>query len=49
VIPGLKFPRANNFVMIQVTTRPRAPEAKEKFYKRMEELEKHAASRRLML
>jgi len=34
--------------MIQVTTRPGAREAKEKFYKRMEEHEQHAASRRLM-
>ncbi len=39
---GLGIPRTNKFVMIQVTTRPRAREMKEIFYKRMaEELEKH--------
>jgi phenylpyruvate tautomerase PptA (4-oxalocrotonate tautomerase family) len=38
---GLNIPRTNNFVMIQITTRPRTHEMKEKFYKRMaEELEK---------
>jgi hypothetical protein len=38
---GLNIPRTNNFVMIQVTSRPRTREMKEKFYKRMaEELEK---------
>ena len=37
---GLSIPHTNNFVMIQVTTRPRTREMKEKFYKRMvEELE----------
>ena len=39
---GLRIPRTNKFVMIQVTTRPRARALKEIFYKRMaEELEKH--------
>jgi hypothetical protein len=38
---GLNIPRSSNFLMIQVTTRPRTREMKEKFYKRMaEELEK---------
>ncbi|WP_439543466.1 tautomerase family protein [Hyphomicrobium sp.] len=38
---GLNIPRTKSFVMIQVTTRPRTREMKEKFYRRMaEELEK---------
>lgn len=38
---GLNLPRTRNFVMIQMTTRPRSREMKVKFYKRMvEELEK---------
>lgn len=38
---GLNIPRTNSFVMIQITTRPRAREMKVKLYKRMaEELEK---------
>ncbi len=39
---GLGIPRTNQFVMMQITTRPRTREMKETFYKRMvEELEKH--------
>ncbi|HRN84412.1 MAG TPA: tautomerase family protein [Hyphomicrobium sp.] len=39
---GLGIPRTENFVMIQITTRPRSREMKETFYKRMaEELQKH--------
>jgi phenylpyruvate tautomerase PptA (4-oxalocrotonate tautomerase family) len=38
---GLNIPRTKDFVMIQVTTRPRTREMKETFYRRMvEELEK---------
>ena len=38
---GLNIPRTRNFVMIQVTTRPRSREMKERFYKGMaEKLEK---------
>jgi hypothetical protein len=38
---GLNLPRTRNFVMIQMTTRPRPREMKVAFYKRMaEELEK---------
>ena len=38
---GLNIPRTRNFVMIQVTTRPRSREMKEQFYKGMaEQLEK---------
>lgn len=38
---GLNIPRTNNFVMIQITTRPRSREMKVQFYKRMAaELEK---------
>lgn len=38
---GLDIPRTRNFVMIQVTTRPRSREMKEQFYKDMvTELEK---------
>lgn len=38
---GLDIPRTKDFVMIQVTTRPRSREMKETFYRRMaEELEK---------
>jgi len=38
---GLNIPRTKDFVMIQVTTRPRTREMKEVFYRRMaEELEK---------
>lgn len=38
---GLDIPRTKNFVMIQVTTRPRTREMKEAFYKGMaEQLEK---------
>ena len=37
---GLDIPRTSKFVMVQITTRPRTREMKEKFYKRMvEELE----------
>jgi phenylpyruvate tautomerase PptA (4-oxalocrotonate tautomerase family) len=37
---GLNIPRTKDFVMIQVTTRPRTREMKETFYRRMvEELE----------
>lgn len=40
---GLDIPRTNNFVMIQVTTRPRSREMKEQFYKLVvEALEKHS-------
>ena len=39
---GLGIPRTENFVMIQITTRPRSREMKETFYKRMaEELHTH--------
>jgi phenylpyruvate tautomerase PptA (4-oxalocrotonate tautomerase family) len=34
---GLNIPRTKNFVMIQVTTRPRTREMKETFYRRMAE------------
>jgi phenylpyruvate tautomerase PptA (4-oxalocrotonate tautomerase family) len=34
---GLNIPRTKSFVMIQVTTRPRTREMKEKFYSRMAE------------
>ncbi len=34
---GLNIPRTRNFVMIQVTTRPRTREMKEQFYKGMAE------------
>lgn len=38
---GLDIPRTKDFVMVQVTTRPRSREMKETFYRRMaEELEK---------
>jgi phenylpyruvate tautomerase PptA (4-oxalocrotonate tautomerase family) len=38
---GLNIPRSKNFVMIQMTTRPRTRATKVEFYKRMaEELEK---------
>lgn len=38
---GLDIPRTRDFVMIQVTTRPRTREMKETFYRRMaEELDK---------
>lgn len=38
---GLDIPRTKNFVMIQVTTRPRSTEMKTTFYRRVaEELEK---------
>lgn len=38
---GLNIPRTKDFVMIQVTTRPRSREMKEQFYKGMaEQLEK---------
>jgi phenylpyruvate tautomerase PptA (4-oxalocrotonate tautomerase family) len=38
---GLNIPRTNQFVMIQITTRPRSREMKVKLYQRMaEELEK---------
>ncbi len=38
---GLGIPRTANFVMIQITTRPRSRDMKELFYKRIvEELEK---------
>ncbi len=41
---GLNIPRTQNFVMIQITTRPRSREMKVKFYKRMaEELEKQCS------
>jgi phenylpyruvate tautomerase PptA (4-oxalocrotonate tautomerase family) len=41
---GLAIPRTNYFVMIQITSRPRTREMKEKFYKRMtEELEKQCS------
>lgn len=41
---GLDIPRTRNFVMMQVTTRPRSREMKEKFYKlTVEELEKSCA------
>jgi phenylpyruvate tautomerase PptA (4-oxalocrotonate tautomerase family) len=38
---GLNLPRTKNFVMMQITTKPRTREMKVEFYKRMaEELEK---------
>ena len=38
---GLNIPRTKDFVMVQVTTRPRSREMKETFYRRMvEDLEK---------
>lgn len=38
---GLNIPRTKDFVMVQVTTRPRTREMKEVFYRRMvEELDK---------
>jgi hypothetical protein len=38
---GLHISRTSNFVMIQITTRPRTREREERFYRRMvEELEK---------
>ena len=41
---GLNIPRTHNFVMMQITTRPRTREMKVKFYKRMaEELERQCA------
>jgi phenylpyruvate tautomerase PptA (4-oxalocrotonate tautomerase family) len=39
---GLNIPRTKDFVMIQVTTRPRSREMKEQFYKGMaEQLQQH--------
>ncbi len=46
---GLDIPRTSNFVMVQITTRPRTREMKETLYKRMvEELEKHCRIARPM-